>query len=79
MDRKQLSHEGPTINEIELIGMELAVTDSQGHETELEMRGMQRTMPNGPWDRQRVRVTVHTSNGDITMRCPLRPGNYEVY
>jgi hypothetical protein len=76
----QLSREGPAFGEIEIIGMELAATSPTGVETELEMHGVKRTLP---WFRngadQRIRVTVHTSNGDITLGGPLRPGNYQTY
>lgn len=76
---KQLSAEGPTTEQIELIGLELAVTDTQGRETELEMHGIKRTIPNEHWMRQFARVTVHTSNGDITVRFPLRVGQYNAF
>lgn len=77
--RKQLSNEGPRLDEIELIGIELAVTNNGGREIELEMHGIKRILPYLSYDRNIMRVTVHTSNGDITMRCPMAPGNYQGY
>lgn len=79
MDRPQLSLEGPTVNETRLIGIELAVQHSGNRETELEMHGMRHTIETYPGHNYRARVTIHTSNGDVTVTCPLRPGNYQAH
>lgn len=75
----QLSREGPANDEITLIGIELAATPNGRREVELEMYGFKHTMPNYPYDQSRLRVTVHTSNGDITATFPLRVGNHQAY
>lgn len=75
----QLSSEGPTINEVELIGLELSVQPMWGGDVELEIFKVKRTIPRQPGDRHTARVTIHTSNGDITMRCPLLTGQYQAY
>jgi hypothetical protein len=64
-----LTREGPEHDEIRIIGVELAITPNDGHgEVELEMFACSHTMPRGyRWDSE-VRVTLHTSAGDVTLR-----------
>lgn len=76
MTNKQLSAEGPSFDELRIIGIELAAERPDGREVELEMVGVTHTIPNERWHQHRARVTIHTSNGDVTVRFPLKPGAY---
>lgn len=69
---QRLTREGPAVGEVQIIGVELAITDAQNREVELEMFACRHTlpqMPYGPYDN--VRVTLHTSQGDVTLRGGL--------
>lgn len=66
-----LTREGPTVEEVRLIAVELAVTPpTGGGEVELEMFACRHTLPRATpyYGRYNVRFTVHTSAGDFTMR-----------
>lgn len=81
--RRQMTNEGPTDEEVRIIGVELAMQDPTGREVELDMFATQHTIHN-PYltssHRQRARITLHTSNGDITVRFPFYPGGqYQLY
>ena len=72
------TREGPTDREIKIIGVELAVTptmpDGPRREVELEMFACSHTLPSPPpygYSHQ-VRVTLHTSQGDITLQGQIR-------
>lgn len=64
----RLTREGPTREETQIIGVELAITGPNGQETELEMFSCTHTLPaiGGPHCVD-FRVTLHTSGGDITL------------
>lgn len=66
-----LTREGPTIEEVRLIAVELAVTPpDRSAEVELEMFACRHTLPRAMpyYGRHAVRITLHTSQGDFTMR-----------
>jgi hypothetical protein len=65
-----LTREGPADGEVQIIGVELAVTQPEGGEVELDMFPCRHTLPQVSqygWNRQ-IRITLHTSHGDITLR-----------
>lgn len=73
--------EGPDADELRIIGVELAMTPSNsGREVELDMFACRHTVaspaadPNNPYmyrPRPTVRVTLHTSRGDVTLTAQL--------
>lgn len=66
-----LSREGPAVEEVQIIAVELAVTDPRmGREVELDMFACRHTLPRiEPYaGRRLVRITLHSSAGDFTMR-----------
>lgn len=72
----QLTREGPGADEVQIIGVELAVTPAGqyggGQETELDMFACRHTLPaidqnHGYQPRSTIRVTLHTSRGDVTL------------
>ena len=60
-----LTREGPTQDEIQIIGVELAMQESNGRLVELDMFACRHTLPRDYGNRQ-VRITLHTSQGDFT-------------
>lgn len=79
MAQPQLTYEGPLTDEIRIIGVELAAQRNNNREVELDMFRAAHTMRYDNYDNTRLRITVHTSNGDVTVGFPLRPGNYQSY
>jgi len=71
---QQLTREGPSHDEVQIIGVELAVTNNHGTEVELDMFPCRHTLPSGRYSigYRTIRVTLHTSNGDITLRQDTR-------
>ena len=68
-----LAREGPASDEIRIIALELAVTPPDRREVELEMFPCRQTLPRGDYYRpHQVRVTLHTSHGDVTLTGELR-------
>ena len=67
---QRLTREGPTEDEVQIIGVELAVNDLNGQEVELDMFPCRHTIPRprGYRSWRDVRITLHTSDGDITIR-----------
>jgi hypothetical protein len=67
---QQLTREGPAHDEVQIIGVELAYTRPDGREVELDMFPCRHTLPANYLMRryQNIRVTLHTSNGDVTIR-----------
>lgn len=73
--------EGPDLNELRIIGVELAMTPPNGaREVELDMFSCRHTVaspaadPVNPYmyrPRPMVRVTLHTSRGDVTLTGQL--------
>ena len=68
-----LTREGPTDQEIKIIGVELAITptmhDGPRREVELEMFACSHTLPASPYGySHQIRVTLHTSRGDIQLQ-----------
>lgn len=70
-----LTEEGPRVDQLRIIGVELTITDPWGTEHELEMFSCKHTLLSDYRYVSRYRVTLHTSQGDITHRGSLRPGN----
>lgn len=80
---RPLTREGPGPDELRIIGVELAATGpmdingQNGGEVELEMFACQHTIKSAPrsymesWRGGQVRVTLHTSAGDVTLRGQL--------
>ena len=63
-----LTREGPSADEVQIIGVELALTTLNGQEVELDMFACKHTIPRDPTHYgRRIRVTLHTSDGDITL------------
>lgn len=74
-----LTREGPAADEQQIIGVELAYRDEMGREHELEMFACRHTLKTSRrYPSGEVRVTLHTSDGDITMinRRGLLTGTY---
>lgn len=67
---QQLTREGPSTDEIQIIGVELAVAPPGQVEVELEMFACRHTLPSQGcyYGGSQIRVTLHTSRGDITLR-----------
>lgn len=63
-----LAAEGPTTEEVRIIGVELCLTRNGNREVELEMFACRHTLPRNPYGNDEVRVTLHTSAGDFTLR-----------
>jgi hypothetical protein len=64
-----LTREGPEHDEIRIIGVELAITPNDGHgEVELEMFAIPAVTAGHRLPPHDVRVTLHTSAGDVTLR-----------
>jgi hypothetical protein len=61
-----LTREGPTQDEIQIIGVELAMQESNGQLVELDMFACRHTLPRDPYGNRQVRITLHTSQGDFT-------------
>lgn len=74
------TREGPAPDEQQIIGVELAYRDPTGREHELEMFACRHTLKRDHYQSNygEIRVTLHTSDGDITMinRNALRTGTY---
>lgn len=66
--------EGPSNDEIKIIGIEFAMRDITGQEHELEMFGVSHTIKRPPdWSQpMQVRFTLHCSDGDRTITQMLR-------
>lgn len=73
MTRPLLTNEGPNNEEIRIIGVELAIQPPDGsREVELEMFSCRHTLPRSPYyGNGEIRVTLHCSDGDRTLRGPL--------
>jgi hypothetical protein len=78
-DAPGFTREGPSANEMRVIGVEFTATDINGVEHELEMFACTHTMIEDYRYPKRFRITLHTSIGDITVRAPLRPGQYQMF
>lgn len=83
-DDGRVAHEAPSREDVRIIGVELAVTRRNEREQELEMFACRHTIPRatawvpmrGPSDGlASIRVTLHTSEGDLTAYLSTRgPG-----
>lgn len=76
-----LTREGPTQGEQQIIGVELAVSRDGRQEVELDMFQCKHTIPRGHLaGRDQVRITIHTSDGDVTILSSrgFQPGTYYV-
>ena len=63
-----LKRGGPTINEIEIIGLEFALRMPNGQEVELQMFPASIIFPRSRGGLYIPRLTFHTSIGDYTMQ-----------
>jgi hypothetical protein len=65
-----LTREGPAQGEVQIIGVELAASRYNLGEVELDMFACRHTLPASPagYGRTDLRVTLHTSRGDVTLR-----------
>ena len=71
------TREGPAQDEVQIIGVELAAQPPQlnGAEVELDMFACRHTLPiynDGYYQDTEIRVTLHTSRGDRTIRGYVR-------